>query len=377
MTDDRFRLQGQLVASGQPVSAWLEVQDEDVVMHDFLAAGRSQSDGRFTVEFTRRAFNQQPWENEDQPDLVVFVWRDAPPDTAPRGEDPPSHCIRLPQAVFREGVADVGPIELEAAPPGGLGWLLRQVNTSRRPGGDWTLGEVERLSEQVRGWVNHECRTVPPSGVEVQLEPLDDAVGTYRPATRSIVLDPTFIAQLGPDALRRLLAHEWAHATAHHALQSTEEVHGLARNVALLHWARDIAEHVPLETDDVALCVSKQAMTANHEGFAHFVEERVVRRRLPLSAYPVESLWDRAKFEATERRLDETTFRTWLAQHDQFALRYLGLAWYRHQYRSGRGRARYHPEAAADLLDACRDRFSRLVRGEGRAKLAPRTEPWS
>lgn len=371
---DRFLVTGQLVERGEPVGAWLEVQDEDVFLHDFLAAGRSRADGSFQFEFPRRAFNQQPWENEDVPDLVVYVWRDAPADQRPDVEDPPTHCMRFARDVFVDQRAELGPIELDdAARPGR--WLFRQAITSRRPGGGWTLEELKRLSDEVRGWVLSICGPPSPPTVTLGLASLDDCVGCYQPEHRQILLDPTFLAELGPDAVRRLLAHEWAHATAHHATERVSDAIDLDQTGSLTVWALDMTQHVPLSAGDLATCLVRQAATANHEGYAHFVEERVVRRHLPLSAYPVQTLWQRAKTEARDRRVDEAAFRLWLAQHDAYALRQLGLAWYRHFYRRRR-RVQFQRRAGLELLAACMDRFGRLVRGEGVARRAPRTEPW-
>lgn len=376
MGDSRFRVTGQLVRNATPVSAWMEVQDDDVFLHDFLASGRSRPDGTFSFELLRRSFNQQVWENEAVPDLVIFVWEGAPADEQPAMEDAPTHAIRLTDVAFDHPEVTLGPIELDHADRFGTGWLVRQWNTSRRPGGAWTLDEVRRLSNEVRTWVMRECRSVPPSRVTVELEVLEDAAGCYRPEDEAIVLDTDFIAQLGPDAVRRLLAHEWAHATAHHALFDVESAVDVRPTAALWHWVQEIQPLVPLSDTELVACVIKQAATANHEGYAHFVEERVVRRHLPLSGYPVQGMWARAHNEAADQCTDETLFRQWLAQHDAFALRHLGVAWYRHRYRGRGGRVKFHQAAGADLLEACMDRFARLVRGDGFAKRASRVEPW-
>ena len=372
--DDRFRVTGQLTEGGEPVGAWMEVQDDDIVLHDYLASGQSRSDGTFGFEFRRRAFHQQPWESEALPNLVIYVWR-GHDQSRPEPDDPPTHEFRLPRSVFEAQVAELGPLPLDEHPFRG-GWLLRQAHTSRRPGRRWTAEEVQPLFDEVRGWVLRVCGPPSPPPVTLTLAPLSDAVGAYVPKEQKIVLDPEFLAKLGADAVRRLLAHEWAHATAHHALGRLSDALEVRPTGPIARWSLELAEEVPMGAGALAACLVRQAATANHEGYAHFVEECVVRRHLPLSAYPAPTLWERARMEAQERQLGEEAFRLWLAQHDALALRHLGLAWYRHHYRRRRGAVQFQRKAGAELLAACMDRFGRLVRGDGQARRAPSTEPW-
>ena len=374
-SDPRFRVSGTLLLNGQPLSAWIELQDDDVVLHDFLAAGRSRPDGSFHAEFPRRAFNQQSWEDQSEPDLVLYVWADLPAHTPPHEPEPPTHCVRFPRDVFVDRVAALGAIELDDARYTGWGWLIRQANTSRRPGGMWTQAEVEELSNQVRTWVMHAVRRDPPVKMAIRLTPMPHAAGQFDRNAAEIRLDPDFVSQLSADGVRRLLAHEWAHATS--PPQERSEVELLTKLGSLMPWAEETTAGVDLEAPDVAACVFKQAVLASHEGYAHFVEERVVRKHLPMSAYPVATTWQRAHLEATELKVDPAAYRLWLAQHDEGALRQLGLAWYRHHYHDKRGRVRFEPQAETDLLIACKERFRRLVRGDGRTHRARRVQPWS
>lgn len=373
--DEQFRVSGRLLLKGEPLCAWVELQDDDLVLNDFLAAGRSRADGSFHAEFPRRAFNQQSWENQSVPDLLVYVWEGLPADSPPFGPEPPTHSVRFTKDVFVDGVAALGPIELENAAYAGWTWNLRQVNTSRRPGGTWTQAEVETLSAQVRTWVTRSARRDPPARLAIRLTPMEDAAGKFRREEQEIWLDPDFLSQLSTDGVRRLLAHEWAHATAPATEKQGLE---LARALAsVMPWATEVGELVSLSAEDLAICLVRQALIANNEGYAHYVEERVVRRHLPMSAYPLPTTWQRARLEAMEIHADHTAYRLWLAQHDENALRQLGLAWYRHHCRDRPARVRFEAKAEEDLLAACRERFDRLVRGEGRARHAGRIALWA
>ncbi|MEZ4238618.1 MAG: hypothetical protein R3F59_21200 [Myxococcota bacterium] len=374
---DTFTVSGRLLHAGAPAPAWLEVHDDDGVLHDYLAAGRCRPDGTFDLRFSRHAFNQQAWEREDAPDLVLFAWHPVAPDARPDVDDPPTHCARFPPTAFRDRAAALGDIPLDGPARSPRGWWLRQANTSYRPGTHWTLEQVTARSDQVRGWVLDTVRTRHPPRVTLRLGPLqsDDAVGAYLPETREIVLDPVFLTQLDQDAVLRLLAHEWAHATAHDAMGTLDGAVNIDGSAELAAWAVALADHTPLSAEDLGAALLVQAATANHEGYAHYVEQRVVRRHLPLSAYPAEGRWAQARTEVLDRQLQPAAFRLWLAQHDALALRHLGLAWYRHRYGEGHRRVRFHRAAGSELLRACMDRFERLVRGEGRAQRAPRLTP--
>lgn len=372
---DSFTLTGRLAVDGQPVQAWLEVQDDDVVLHDFLASGRTRPDGTFDLRFSRAAFNQQPWEREVSPDLTLFVWHPIGAGERPAVEVPPSHRARFPGAVFRDGAADLGVVDLSAGSARRGAWLLRQLNTSRRPGQAWTLPQVQALTDEVLGWVVDVCRPVRTPAIEVRIEPLDDAVGSYSAVDRTLRIDPVFAGRLDQDGLRRLLAHELAHAVAHDAMLDIDQSVAVEVPEDLARWAEALRPLVPLSERELLTCVLGQAVTANHEGFAHYVEERIVRRFVPLSAYPLATLWDEARIEALDRQLDEGARRLWLAQHDAFALRQLGVAWYRARYGARRVRVRLLRSAGADLLAACMDRFDRIVRGTASAARAPRFEP--
>jgi hypothetical protein len=378
-SDDTLTLRGAVHHAGEPVQVWIEVQDDDLFLHDFVAAGRTRSDGSFELRFSRTAFNQQPWERQALPHLSLFVWHPAPADRRPPGDVPPSHHLRFPPTVFRGGGANLGALELTdgspLAPSWGT-WALRQLQTSRRPGRAWTLDQIQALSNEVAAWVADAVRRHRMPEVTLRIEALGGAMGRYSHVDRAIAVGSDWLARLDQDALRRLLAHEWGHAVAH--AERDAEAPGDAVWVPghLPSWAEALVASASLSIQPAALVdrMVEQAVSANHEGFAHYVEELVVRRHLPLSASPGRPLIDRAFAYNEKSDTASELIRAHVAEHDEHGLRYIGLSWYRHEYADGR-RLRFRRGAASEILPACVLRFERLVRGEGRARYTPAIEP--
>ena len=147
--ETEFVLRGSLTFHGAPARAWIEIQDDDHILHDRIAAGMTHDDGTFSLRFHKRAFNQQWWEREELPQLSVFIWTD-PPEVddiflvAPRV--PPTHHLRFGMGLWRDRQIDLGALEL-SEPAQGEGWSMRVRNASSRPGGEWTEAEIQARDE--------------------------------------------------------------------------------------------------------------------------------------------------------------------------------------------------------------------------------------
>jgi hypothetical protein len=180
----RFRL----LDDDGPVQAWVEVHDEDWLLNDLLATGRTRADGTADVRFGREAFNQQWWERETTPDIRIFVWAEHRAEDPPERGVHPTHHFACTPTVFEGQLADLGDLNLNDAVPVGH-WAVRWANTSRQPGHHWAVHGIEALSTQLAPLLKELGRLPTLPAVTFAIEPLERAVGCYRWEDRTIVVD--------------------------------------------------------------------------------------------------------------------------------------------------------------------------------------------
>ena len=311
MSQRFFEVRGQLVnASGEPIRDLLvSILDSDKVADDLIGVGTPMNDGRFCVSFTREAFNQDWFENEDLPDLYVVV--------STIGDDGVPEAIfqrDFPGLRFEGGNEDLGRIEIDTTSPATTvkGSVFYDFSNVRRVDVDdeviaHVLDAVVGRVESVTGWkgiaegipVKQTVQlleviseiTAGAIGSEqalpwwtdmhqrVQQTVLGGMVAVYDPFAEDIWLDRNLLGQAGLDIMKASVAHELVHAgqfRQHPALVEAYRRSLVAHDLRLRYSTRDDAsEGIPSELTRELLPAF--AFMCNLEGYARYVEAQFFR----------------------------------------------------------------------------------------------------
>ena len=313
MTQRFFEVTGKLVdACGQPMKdVLLSVLDEDTYSDDLIGVGAPAPDGSFCVSFTREAFNQDWFENEDLPDLYIVVSK-----VDGEGNSTPVFQKDFPGLRFEGGSESLGLIEITDSSPATTvkGSILYDFSNVRRVSVDDEVithvleGVTERV-EALTGWKSV-AKDLPVkqtyellrviNGItaaaigkkpdelpwwselhqQLQKSVLGGIAAVYDPFAQQVWLDHGLLGQAGLDIMKASVAHELVHAgqfSAHAELVEDYRQSLVAHDLCLRYSTRqDSSEAMPealieeLPTAFLFMC--------NLEGYARYVEGRFFAR---------------------------------------------------------------------------------------------------
>ncbi len=286
-----FRIRGRLIdAAGDPkTGVRLSIVDDDRFSPDLIATGWPRADGTFSVSFAREAFNQDPFERDAVPKLLLVVSR--PRD---RGEFVVVHEERIAPRPFDDELEDLGTIVVDERASGATAQLADLVRVRRvrldAEAIDHAMAEVAPLVEDLLGVAGLR------SGLDVRVSPdiaatgraIEASVGEprsrpswvadaaadvlgvatcalYDPFANVIHLNLDASSRMGLDVLKMTLAHELVHVAqfrTHKALAPA-----LLTATRILRRARE-----PAPAGDPADVLGAFAFFANLEGYAYHVE---------------------------------------------------------------------------------------------------------
>jgi hypothetical protein len=303
-----FEVTGQLVdAAGNPMQdILLSVLDSDDYADDLIGVGTPTSDGRFCVSFTREAFNQDWFENEDLPDLYIVVSK-----LDDEGTPTAFFQKEYPGRTFVGGKEDLAKIVVTDDSPAttAKGSVIYDFSNVRRVDVDdeviaHVLEAVTQRVQAVTGW-DDVAKGVPikqtyellsviqgitagaigkekelPWWTElhqrVQKSVLGGIAAVYDPFDREVWLDHGLLGQAGLDIMKASVAHELVHAGQfdHYPdLVNTYRTSLIAHDLRMRYGVRkDPSEPMPEEL--IQQLLPSFVFMCNLEGYARYVEKQ-------------------------------------------------------------------------------------------------------
>ena len=406
MSQRFFEVAGKLVdPSGEPMKGvLLSVLDSDKYSDDLIGVGTPREDGTFCVSFTREAFNQDWFENEDVPDLYLVVSK------REDGEDPKAYFQKsFPGLTFEGGKEDLGTVEVtdDSAPTTVKGSLIYDFSKVRRVDVDeevidHVMKAVTERVQTVTGWedvaagvpvhqtvqllkvtmeitrgaigADHDLPWWAEIQQRIQKSVLGGMTAVYDPFKREIWLDRNMLGQAGLDIMKASIAHELVHAGQFNrypelidTYRRSIHAHDLRGRYCL---REDPKEVLPAEL--IKELLPAFAFMCNLEGYARYIEARFfgpahtcqkyvpqIRLGMVLSSIPVMTI---ARFSSGAKKMqepvvsespsDEEKATAWLTSMDPLAYKaeqYSCNEWYVVR-QEGDEPAPYNPALGQELL---------------------------
>ena len=289
------------------------VVDQDMMFHDLIGVGFTDKNGEFQLSFTRSEFNQDAFENEEVPDLMLIcsVWDDDRFKVV--------HQHTCGELAFKDGSEDLGTVVIDswdeaprfiegADPSPGLTKRVARLDITE-PLVSHCLAEVAPLVEELTGWpdlladlkvditddISPYFRKLTEevlgesTWVSRQLDRLlawsSSVMALYDPTSHTIAINRSRMARYtNLDGFKVILGHELVHVGQ---FKQHPELIKLYR--AQLDWIRELLEESEeLDVAAVQEAVGRsefQARMSELEGYAYYIQRDYLERRYHMATW--------------------------------------------------------------------------------------------